>query len=265
MAGASRHSEKIGPVLSRRRILVLLPLLLVIAAAAYFGWLALQVRGELADAEGSAQQLRAAMQQRDQAGQQGAVRDLQESSSRAADLTGGAGWSVLTHVPLVGDDATGIEALSQSLHTLSRDGVDPLLRSVDMVDRLSGDGKIDVAVARGLEGPVVQAQSAFTEAARPVESLDSSGYAGSVKSRYDEYVDIVRAGRDSLASAATASKVLPSMVGSDGPRDYLLVFQNNAEIRATGGLPGSWALVHADDGKLSIQRQGNVRKLSRTA
>jgi hypothetical protein len=198
------------------------------------------------------------MQEQDQAGRQGAVRDLQESSSRAADLTGGAGWSVLTHVPLVGDDATGIEALSQSLHSLSRDGVDPLLRSVDMVDRLSADGKIDVAVARGLEGPVVQAQSAFTEAARPVEGLDSSGYAGSVKSRYDEYVEIVRAGRDSLASAATASKVLPSMVGSDGPRDYLLVFQNNAEIRSTGGLPGSWALVHADNGRLSIQRQGSV-------
>lgn len=244
--------------MSRRRILVLVPLLLVVAAAAYFGWLALQVRGELADAEASAQQLRVAMQQQDQADQHGAVSDLQESSSRAADLTGGAGWSVLTHVPLVGDDAAGIEALSQSLDSLSQDGVDPLLRSVDMVDRLSAEGKIDVAVARGLEGPVVQAQSAFTEAARPVEGLDSSGYAGSVKSRYDEYVEIVRAGRDSLASAATASKVLPSMVGSDGPRDYLLVFQNNAEIRSTGGLPGSWALVHADNGKLSIQRQGSV-------
>jgi len=94
------------------------------------------------------------------------------------------------------------------------------------------------------------------EAARPVEGLDSSGYAGSVKSRFDEYVDIVRAGRDSLESAATASKVLPGIVGADGPRDYLLVFQNNAEIRSTGGLPGSWSLVHADGGRLSIQGQG---------
>ena len=46
------------------------------------------------------------------------------------------------------------------------------------------------------------------------------------------------------------------MVGADGPRDYLLVFQNNAEIRATGGLPGAWARVHAQDGKLTIVEQG---------
>jgi hypothetical protein len=244
-------------VLSRRRILVFGPLLLLfLAAAAYFGWLALQVRGELAEAQDSAQELRTAMREQDQAGQQDAVRELQESSSHAADLTGGTSWSVLAHAPLVGDDATGIRALSQSLDGLSRDGIDPLLRSVDMVDQLTADGKIDVQVARGLEGPVGQAQTAFTEAARPVEGLDSSGYAGSVKSRFDEYVDIVRAGRDSLASAETASKVLPGMVGSEGPRDYLLVFQNNAELRATGGLPGSWSLVHADEGELSIRRQG---------
>ena len=248
----------IGPVLSRRRILVFGPLLLVMVAGAYFGWLALQVRGELAEAEDSADQLRVAMQQQDRAGQQSAVRDLRESSSRAADLTGGAGWSVLAKLPLVGDDAAGIRALSRSLDTLAQDGVDPLLRSVDLVDRLSADGRIDVGVAQELVDPVAEARSAFSDAAAPVEGLDSSGYAGSVKGRFDEYVEIVRAGRDALASAETATQVLPSMVGSDGPRNYLLVFQNNAEIRATGGLPGSWALVHADRGELSIQRQGTV-------
>jgi Protein of unknown function (DUF4012) len=260
VAGASHHPEVIGPVQSRRRILVFGPLLLmVMAALGYFGWLALQVRGDLAEAEDSAQRLRVALQEQDEAGRQAAVRDLRTTSSRAADLTGGTGWSALTHLPLVGDDATGIRALSQSLDGLARDGVDPLLRSVDLVDRLTADGRIDVRVARNLEEPVAQARSAFSEATAPVEDLDSSGYAGSVKARFDEYVDIVRAGRDSLASGETASKVLPTMVGSEGPRDYLLVFQNNAEIRATGGLPGSWALVHADQGRLSIERQGSVR------
>ena len=34
------------------------------------------------------------------------------------------------------------------------------------------------------------------------------------------------------------------------------MFQNNAEIRATGGLPGSWAELSADDGTVKIVRQG---------
>ena len=39
----------------------------------------------------------------------------------------------------------------------------------------------------------------------------------------------------------------------DGDRDYLLVFQNNAEIRATGGLPGAVRVVEADDGKVDAR------------
>ena len=51
------------------------------------------------------------------------------------------------------------------------------------------------------------------------------------------------------------------MAGADGPRDYLLVFQNNAEIRATGGLPGSWARLHAEDGKLEHRPAGHGRRV----
>ncbi len=48
------------------------------------------------------------------------------------------------------------------------------------------------------------------------------------------------------------------MVGADGPRDYLLLFQNNAEIRATGGMPGSWARIHAEDGRIDMVEQGTA-------
>nr|WP_246298617.1 DUF4012 domain-containing protein [Nocardioides panaciterrulae] len=50
------------------------------------------------------------------------------------------------------------------------------------------------------------------------------------------------------------------MIGADGPRDYLLIFQNNAEIRATGGLPGSWSVIHAEDGKLKVTQQGSLQQ-----
>ncbi len=41
------------------------------------------------------------------------------------------------------------------------------------------------------------------------------------------------------ATAARAVRLLPPMLGADGPREYLLLVQNNAEQRATGGIPGS--------------------------
>src|SRR5439155_6307005 len=42
--------------------------------------------------------------------------------------------------------------------------------------------------------------------------------------------------------------------GGHGTRTYLLVVQNNAESRATGGFIGSFGLLTADDGKLHISR-----------
>ncbi len=62
------------------------------------------------------------------------------------------------------------------------------------------------------------------------------------------------------------------MLGKEGPRKYLLVFQNNAEVRATGGLPGSVSLLNVNDGQIELTRQvtgssfgrrsGNVLPLS---
>ena len=86
--------------------------------------------------------------------------------------------------------------------------------------------------------------------------MDTSGFLGLFDQRYDEYADELDSAASSLRSADRAIKVLPDMVGADGPRDYLLLFQNNAEIRATGGMPGSWARVHAEDGRLEMMEQG---------
>jgi hypothetical protein len=48
------------------------------------------------------------------------------------------------------------------------------------------------------------------------------------------------------------------MLGADGPRVYLLLFDNNAEIRATGGLPGQFAEIRADAGQLTMIKQGTA-------
>ena len=44
------------------------------------------------------------------------------------------------------------------------------------------------------------------------------------------------------------------MLGQDGPKRYFLAFQNEAEARGTGGLPGAFAIVEANHGKLGFTR-----------
>ncbi len=53
-----------------------------------------------------------------------------------------------------------------------------------------------------------------------------------------------------LAKADTLSAVLPAILGADMRQRYLVIFQNDAELRATGGFMGSFALVDVDRGKV---------------
>lgn len=46
------------------------------------------------------------------------------------------------------------------------------------------------------------------------------------------------------------SEIFLEILGHNGPRKYLLIFQNNQEMRATGGFIGSYGILHIADGKI---------------
>jgi hypothetical protein len=243
---------------TRRRVLLGLATVLVLAIgfAVYQAW---QVQQDLARAETSVDTLAAAVERGDQAARDEAIRGLQDAAASAESRTDGVLWSALTNVPFLGDDAEGVSALSRSLDLMARDGAAPLASVMDALERVSINGRIDVETVEGLREPVAGAGAAFRAAADEVDDIDSSGFVGALRPGFQEYVDRVDEASAALSSAETAVDVLPAMVGADGPRDYLLIFQNNAEIRATGGLPGAWAQIHAEDGRLDMVRQGTAQ------
>ncbi|HWI30516.1 MAG TPA: DUF4012 domain-containing protein, partial [Microbacterium sp.] len=56
---------------------------------------------------------------------------------------------------------------------------------------------------------------------------------------------------------ADVTSVLPSMLGSEGPRSILLAFQNNAELRTGGGITAAFAEVRAEGGALTLVDQAS--------
>ena len=67
--------------------------------------------------------------------------------------------------------------------------------------------------------------------------------------------DQVSTADDTLAAASRAVNLLPGMLGADGERRFLVVFQNNAEVRSTGGMPGAMSLVETREGRVAMTRQ----------
>jgi hypothetical protein len=60
-------------------------------------------------------------------------------------------------------------------------------------------------------------------------------------------------------------RILPTMLGGNGPKRYFLAFQNEAEARGTGGLPGAFAIIEADHGKLKFTRMESDNTLTGVA
>lgn len=58
--------------------------------------------------------------------------------------------------------------------------------------------------------------------------------------------------RTTIHSVADGVGVLADILGVDRPREYLFVFQNSNELRASGGFLGSFALIRLDDGTFRI-------------
>ena len=52
-----------------------------------------------------------------------------------------------------------------------------------------------------------------------------------------------------------ATRLLPSVLGADGPRRYLVLVQNNSEPRSLGGLAGSVIELRANRGRVELVGQ----------
>lgn len=229
---------------------------LLVLFLVYAAWLVLRTASDLSSAADDAATLRDAVESGDDAAAQDALARLKESAASAAGRTDGPAWSVLTWTPVVGDDLDGVRTVSTVLDDLARSGIEPLVQTSQQLDGLRPvDGQIDLAALAALQQPVADGNEAFARASDRLAEHDSSGYVGQLRAQYDEAAREIRRASDLLGSADRALQVMPTMLGAEGPRSYLLVFENNAEVRATGGLPGSVSLVTADDGRIELTRQ----------
>ncbi|GAB2625314.1 DUF4012 domain-containing protein [Nocardioides ginkgobilobae] len=255
--------------MSRRRAVLLvsgLLLLVVLVLGALVGWRALQVNDSLQQAVRDAEATRTALESGDQAQIDTALTALQESSADAAEQTDGVLWSLATALPVVGDDASGVRTAARVVSDLANTGIAPLAEQATQLDRiLPADGSVDLDAVRDLQAPVRQAAEALTAARADLAAEDSSGFVDRFKTEYRELVTIVGDAAGAMDSAAVGVDLLPELLGAQGQREYLLVFQNNAEIRATGGLPGAMSIVTADGGAIDLGRQDSAARFGERA
>jgi hypothetical protein len=240
----------------KRLIAVLAGALLLLALFA--AWTVFRVKADLTRAAEHATGLKEAVQSGDQPQARADLTGLQDASASARQRTDGPVFSVLSRLPSVGDDLGGVRTISSSLDDLAADALAPLVSAAEKLDAGSftpRDGRISIEAIASLQAPVSAGADGFGAANTELAAVDSAGFVAPLRTPFNDLRRTIESGASALHAADTAAKILPGMLGDDGARKYLLVVQSNAEVRATGGLPGSVSLLETNQGKVELTGQ----------
>ncbi len=80
--------------------------------------------------------------------------------------------------------------------------------------------------------------------------VDSNYLPALMKDAVEPYSEVLKTSTEGLELANSVMGDLPSLIGFETPKKYLVLFQNNNEIRPTGGFIGSYAFLSLKDGKI---------------
>ncbi|QNE35184.1 DUF4012 domain-containing protein [Leifsonia shinshuensis] len=244
----------------RRPILVavLLVILVLLLGAAWIGFRAYLARGELKDALADVQAARSAVESGNTAQARSIAADLSRHARSAADLTSDPIWRAGEAVPWFGSDLAAVRTVAAATDTLASQVVEPLASAAAAVDPRQltlSHGRIDLAPLIAAGPAVEKAETGFVAAQRQIDAIDEGQLVSPVSRAVTKMRTMLDAAGGQLEAVANTARLLPGMLGADGPRTYLVVAQNPAEIRATGGLIGSVTEIRTDHGAITLAAQ----------
>ncbi|MGR6971725.1 DUF4012 domain-containing protein [Streptomyces cynarae] len=196
-----------------------------------------------------------------------AVRSAAAHAARAHRLTTGPAWYTAAHLPFLGDPLRTVRGAAYAADRLSGDVLSPLAHTLPMPAPGSRGGGVSGAlVSFEKHAPdVIRAAHVATQVQADVHALPRSTWlptADRARAALAQQIDRLA---PLMTDASVAARVLPPMLGTQGERRYFLAFQNVAEARGTGGLPGAFAVLRADRGHLSFERFGNNTEIEKDA
>ncbi len=158
-------------------------------------------------------------------------------------------------VPVVGNNVQLTRTAFAAGAELNRTAAD-LAVNVDQSALSRPDGGVDLTVLASFATPATDAAAAVAQAQDDLAAANSPWVLPPLESRLDEIATSLDDAQRSADTVARAAEVLPGMLGADGPRRYLLLLGNPAELRDVGGHLGNWAEIVADDGRLELVEVG---------
>ncbi|WP_454041046.1 DUF4012 domain-containing protein [Cellulosimicrobium sp. Marseille-Q8652] len=187
--------------------------------------------------------------------------DVEPLTGTARSSTDGPLWALAAHLPAVGQDVRAFSASAATVDDLATDVLPALAQVLAVVEGDSttvADGAVDLAPLEEAAPLTARAAAAFDDIDARHAQVDRSALHAEVAEPYDRLVAATDELRPLVRTTERVTTLGPAMLGADGPRRYLVLALNNAELRAAGGITGALAVLTVDGGRVTLERQAST-------
>ncbi len=241
--------------------LIIALVLIAVFAVAWIGVRGIQAKQQLEAAMPLVARLKAEILAQDGTSARATYDQLASHTAKARDLTGDPIWRAAENAPWVGANLSATRAIAIQTDAVATGAIEPLVRvsgSSTLESLKPKDGRIDVAALLAVQPTVKRSSAAVDSALRRLKAVDTSHTIGAVARAKNGLVVSLASAAGQLRRADSLLSLVPSILGVDKPRNYLLAFQNNGELMAAGGTIGSMAVIHVDNGAIQITAQSSA-------
>lgn len=192
------------------------------------------------------------------------LKSIQAHTSAAKHAANDPLFGLAATLPGVGQNFSSVSEVARAADDVANLGLAPL---VEIFGSLNWNGLLPTGTGTDLSSlqeaapKVASSAYAVRESAQRLNQIDSDHLLPQIAVPLEQARGQLNDVTGRLDAAADASRVLPTMLGAEKPRTYLLMIQNNAESRASGGIPGALALLGVDQGKLVLTEHSSASKV----
>lgn len=154
---------------------------------------------------------------------------------------------VLDLLPIVGTKIKSRQELLEAGHYLAL-GNAYLIKGINEVSVATDASNIDRL--KTLRVHIRGALPQYTEALDRLDNVEPSSLPPEYQESFGEFRELFHALVADIRNVSDVISGLELMLGSDGFKRYLVVFQNQYELRPTGGFIGSFGVIDVQNGKI---------------
>ena len=176
-----------------------------------------------------------------------------EQIASMRDTVNGPAWTIASFIPVYGDDIKLVRGMMEQADILAQDAMLPACAQLEdfKLGNLLTDGAVNIEMLKGLITTIQDVEPVVTSSIDAIDALPEP-HIGKIKVLMDKVTGPMASAKTVLSNINEIAPVLPQMLGDGGSRTYLLMAQQNAELRATGGLPGSIGPLIVENGKITV-------------